>query len=65
MEILQCPLCNVAANWQSSNTETCAKKLFQILVNNVDHRRRGIGLRIYVRHCLKNSMKIKKEFGKT
>ena len=45
------PLLNVAAYWQSSNTEACAKKLSQILVNNIDNGGRGIGLRIYVRYC--------------
>ena len=41
------PLCN----WQSSDTETCVKKLSQILANNIDNGGRGIGLRIYVRYC--------------
>ena len=41
---------NVTANWQSSNTEVCAKKLSQILANNIDHGGRGIGLRKYVRY---------------
>ena len=45
------PLLNVAANWQSSNTKACAKKLSQILVNNIDHEGRGFGLRIYVMYC--------------
>ena len=31
------PLLNVAAYWGSSNTKACAKKLSQILVNNVDN----------------------------
>ena len=29
------PLLNVAAYWQSTNTEACTKKLSQILANNV------------------------------
>ena len=41
------------AYWQSSNTEACAKKLSQILPNNIDNVGRVIGLRIYVRYCLK------------
>ena len=45
------PLLNVAVYWQSSNTETCVKKLPQILANNIDNGGRGIGLRIYVRYC--------------
>ena len=45
------PLLNVAAYWHSSNTEACAKKLSQILANNIDNEGRGIGLRIYVRYC--------------
>ena len=44
------PLLNVAVYWQSSNTEACAKKLSQILANNIDNEGRGIGLRIYVRY---------------
>ena len=47
------PLPNFAEYWQSNNTETCAKKLFQVLANNIDNEGRGIGLRIYVRYCLK------------
>ena len=31
------PLLNVAVYWQSSNTEACAKKLSQILANNIDN----------------------------
>ena len=45
------PLLNVAVYWQSSDTETCVKKLSQILANNIDNGGRGIGLRIYVRCC--------------
>ena len=45
------PLLNVAAYWHSSNTEACAKKLPQIVANNIDNRGMGIGLRIYVRCC--------------
>ena len=46
------PLLNVAVYRQSSNTEACAKKLSQILANNIDNGGRGIGLRIYVRYCI-------------
>ena len=38
---------------QSSNTESCAKRLCQILANNIYHGGRVIGLRIYKRYCLK------------
>ena len=41
----------MAVYWQSSDTETCVKKLSQILANNIDNVGRGIGLRIYVRYC--------------
>ena len=58
------PLLNVVVCWQSSNTKACAKKLSQILANNIDNGGRGIGLRIYVRYCLKNWKKNKKGFGK-
>ena len=47
------PLLNVAEYWKSSNTEACAQKLSQILASNIDHGGRAIGLRIYVRYCLK------------
>ena len=40
------PLLNVAVSWQSSNTETCVKKLSQILAKNIHNAGRGIGLRI-------------------
>ena len=45
------PLLNVAAYWQSSDTKACAKKLSHILANKINHGGRGIGLRVYVRHC--------------
>ena len=35
------PLLNVAAYFQCSNTETCAKKLSQILTNNIDNGGEG------------------------
>ena len=44
-------LLNVSAYWKSSNYEACAKKLSQILGNNIDNVGRVIGLRIYVRYC--------------
>ena len=40
-----------------SNTEDCAKKLSQILANNIDNGGRGIGLIINVRYCLKSEKK--------
>ena len=45
------PLPNVVAYWKSITTEACAKKLYQILANNIDNGGRGIGLKIYVRYC--------------
>ena len=44
-------LFNVGVHWQSSNSEACAKKLSQILENNVDNVGRGIGLIIYMKYC--------------
>ena len=55
------PLLNVAAYWQSSNTEACAKKLSQILANNIDNGGKGTGLRIYVRYCEDKLMEILRE----
>ena len=43
-------LLNVTVYWQSSNTEAYAKKLCQIVANNIDNVGRGCGLRIYVRN---------------
>ena len=45
------PLLNVVVYCQSSDIEACAKKLSQILANNIDNGGRGIGLRIDVRYC--------------
>ena len=59
------PLLDVAAYRQSSKTEACAKKLFQIHPNNIDSGGTGTGFRIYVRYCLKKLMKNKRGFGKT
>ena len=42
-------LLNVASYWKSSNAKACAKKLSQILANNIDNGWREIRLRIYVR----------------
>ena len=42
-------LLNVASYRKSSNAKACAKKLSQILANNIDNGWREIGLRIYVR----------------
>ena len=50
------PLLNFAVYWQSSDTETCAKRLSQILANIIDNGGRGIGLRIYVRYCRPSSI---------
>ena len=44
------PLLSVVVYWQSSNTEAWAKKLSQILANNIYNWRKGIDLRIYVRY---------------
>ena len=55
-EINQAPppyLLNVATYWKSSNSEGSAKKQSQILATNIDNGWTGIGLRIYVRYCLK------------
>ena len=48
---------NVAAYRQSSNTEACAKKLSQILANNIDNEGRGIDLRISVKYWNLNGLK--------
>ena len=56
-------LINVAAYWQSSNTEVCDKKLSQILANNIDNGGRRIGLRIYVRHCRFKKSVTRSAFG--
>ena len=45
------PLLNVAAHWKSSNTEVCAKNLFQILADNTNNGGRWIRLRIYAKYC--------------
>ena len=36
------PLLNVVVYWQKSKTEACAKKLSQILANNIENGRRGL-----------------------
>lgn len=46
-------LLNASACWESSNTEACAKKLPQILANNIENGGTGIDPRIYVKYCLK------------
>ena len=38
-------------------TKTCAKKLFQILANDIDNVERRDELRVYMRYCLKKEMK--------
>ena len=43
-------LLNVAGYWKSSNIKVSAKKLSRILANNINHRGRRIGLRIYVKY---------------
>ena len=48
------PLLNVAGYWKCSNIGACAGKPSQIFANNIDYVGTGIGLRIYVRYCLKN-----------
>ena len=40
------PLLNVSEYWKSSNTKACAKKLSQILANNIDNGERKICHRI-------------------
>ena len=35
------PLLNVALYWKSSKAKACAKKLLQILANNIDNGARG------------------------
>ena len=57
-------LLNVATYWQSSHTKACAKKLSQILANNIDHGRRGIGLTTYLSCFLKKLMKNKRGLEK-
>ena len=49
------PLLNAAGYCKSSNIEACVEKLSQIPANNIDHwgGGGGIGLRTYVRYCLK------------
>ena len=44
-------LLNVATYCKSSNSKAFAKKLSQILVNNIDNGGKEIGLRIYVKYC--------------
>ena len=51
--------------WQSSDTEDCAKKLSQILPNNIDNVGKKIYLRIYMRYCLKKLVTNKKVSGRT
>ena len=46
-------LLNASACWESSNTEACAKKLPQILANNIENGAKEMDLKIYVKHCLK------------
>ena len=38
--------------YRNNSGEACARKLAQILGNNIDHGGRGIGLRIYVSYCM-------------
>ena len=59
------PQLSVAAYWQSSNTEACAKKLSQILANNIENRGRGLVSEFIWGIVWKNKWKIKKGFGKT
>ena len=46
-------LLNIAAYWQSSNTEAFAKKLSHILLNKIDNDGRGVGLWICFRYWLR------------
>ena len=53
------PLLNVAAYWESSNSEACAKKLSQILANNIENRGEGLVSEFMWGIVLKNKWKIK------
>ena len=53
------------AYWKSSNTKACVKNLSHILASNIDNGGKEIGLKIYVRYCLKKQMKNKRRFRKT
>ena len=46
--------CSILKEYQ---TKTCAKKLFQILANDIDNVERRDELRVYMRYCLKKEMK--------
>ena len=47
------------------NGRNCTKTLCQILANKIENGGRGIGLRIYVRYCLKKWIQNKTGFEKT
>ena len=49
----------MAKNAEIRGLETCAKKLSQILANNINPRERRIGVRLSVRYCLKINEKQK------
>ena len=51
--------------WKSSNTKACVKNLSRILASNIDNGGKEIGLKSYVRYCLKKQMKNKRGFRKT
>ena len=53
------PLLNVAQYWKSSNTEACAKKLSQILANNIDIGVGGLVSEFMLGIVQKNEWKIK------
>ena len=59
------PLLNVAVYWQSSNTKACAKKLSQILANNINYWGSGIGVRIYQRYFSLNIVSVGGKIIKT
>ena len=48
-------LLNVAVYWESSKPEGCAKKLSQILANNIENGEKGIGLTSYMTYCRNDS----------
>ena len=52
--VLFTEIVNAERCWKGSNAKAYNKKLSQILANSIDNGVRGVGLRIYVRYCLKN-----------
>ena len=50
-EISQAPCPTQCFSILDEQQHRSAKKLSQILANNIDNRGKGVGLRIYVRYC--------------